>query len=427
MLSSVPRGREPKESEDLIHDSTPHSLLALRMITLGSVCLPGACSPRPGAAVPGGGAVQDVAVTVEAPRESGAAGNLASEFEPLWVSVGEGFACATTVGGQVWCWGDYQRHVLEGLPAGMLTKPTPLPGVERALQVAVGPSHACVLRTDGTVQCWGANERGQCGTTPSATVSVPTEVSGLPKVQRVSIGETLTCAIAGEELYCWGDDPWCRFKGEKPQVALEDKGEIRVVRQALDQACALTANGVWCEGAGSHSGWRTDGPGREEWEPSLYDDPTKIAGGEILDLMVGTAHVCVLRAEGAVQCWGNMLSPGPHVRPTYKQSWALDFEIADARSVSFLGGGDHTTCIVAEGHFKCRRGGTAVETPIEGSGAEVRQLSMRDDSACTLLEAGAIWCWGAKMSAAGVAGQVWSKGAPNADKTAPSPPADEPR
>lgn len=378
-------------------------------VLVAAACPALACGQPPSAAVPKQVSAQDAVVVVEASSHGGGgAGHPQSdELEPVWVSAGVGFACAVTAGGNVLCWGEYRQHEMEGLPAGMLKEPTRMPGIERALQVAVSPTHACVLLTDGTVRCWGANDRGQCGTTPSPWVSAPTEVSGLPKAQHVAVGERVTCAVAGEELYCWGDDPWFPYKGHKPQPTLQHKGEIRAVRLAIDQACVIVEDGLWCMGAGHHLGWRTDAWRPEGWGPPLlWGYFTKIAGGKLTDVMAGTAHTCALRASGTVQCWGNMQTSGPRVEPGYKQSWALDFEIADAKGVDMLGGGEHTTCLVQGGRLKCRRGAKALVTPIDERGGEVRQLSVRDESACALLEGGAIWCWGAKMEAAGMAGRV---------------------
>jgi alpha-tubulin suppressor-like RCC1 family protein len=41
--------------------------------------------------------------------------------------------------------------------------PTPIRGVENAVQVAAGRAFGCALLERGQVRCWGVNSRGQVG------------------------------------------------------------------------------------------------------------------------------------------------------------------------------------------------------------------------------------------------------------------------
>ena len=62
-----------------------------------------------------------------------------------------------------------------GLPA---LSPTPITGIERAVQATGGWYHLCALRDDGAVLCWGDGNFGQRGFDADAGAAV-TRVPGL--------------------------------------------------------------------------------------------------------------------------------------------------------------------------------------------------------------------------------------------------------
>lgn len=71
----------------------------------------------------------------------------------------EGYLCAVTSGGEVWCW--YDAVVAEGhyVPP----PPARVRGITEAIDVDVRDDGGCALTKSGNVLCWGSNERGQCG------------------------------------------------------------------------------------------------------------------------------------------------------------------------------------------------------------------------------------------------------------------------
>lgn len=71
----------------------------------------------------------------------------------------EGYMCAITNSGDVWCWLDPVFANEKYVPPD----PARREGIENAIDVVVGPDSGCALVASGNVLCWGANENGECG------------------------------------------------------------------------------------------------------------------------------------------------------------------------------------------------------------------------------------------------------------------------
>ncbi len=91
------------------------------------------------------------------------------------ISAERRYACAVTVAGAAYCWGENASKLLgsdsatERCGAGSRprvcsTKPLPVGGGLPFRQVAAGWRHACGVGEDGHVYCWGTNEYGELGT-----------------------------------------------------------------------------------------------------------------------------------------------------------------------------------------------------------------------------------------------------------------------
>jgi alpha-tubulin suppressor-like RCC1 family protein len=117
---------------------------------------------------------------------------------------GQGFSCAATASGKVYCWGDNTVGEL-GSAGADSTTPVQVPGITSALGVTARSGFACAWLVDKTVWCWGENYAGQLGNGALSASSPPGPVAGLTTVVEVSAGSTHACALRTDmSVACWG-------------------------------------------------------------------------------------------------------------------------------------------------------------------------------------------------------------------------------
>ena len=128
------------------------------------------------------------------------------------VSVGAGvglygFSCATSIGGDVYCWNPRQRP----------SAATRVPGLTNVAEVSVGDASACALHRDGGVSCWGSNQAGEVGDGTTNPRPRPKRVAGISDAVAVNVsfgsfsGSSYwsitphACALRADgSALCWG-------------------------------------------------------------------------------------------------------------------------------------------------------------------------------------------------------------------------------
>ena len=124
------------------------------------------------------------------------------------LTIGEGYGCARTDAGVVWCWGS---NWMGALGDGTLEDHAARPVVPLApaLEIAGGSAHVCARHAGGSVSCWGSNQFGQVGVRSSGLSDArptPVRVPGVTAEALVAT-DAGTCAITTKhELVCWGSD-----------------------------------------------------------------------------------------------------------------------------------------------------------------------------------------------------------------------------
>jgi alpha-tubulin suppressor-like RCC1 family protein len=118
------------------------------------------------------------------------------------------YMCGVTRAGAVLCWGNnYTGQLGDGTRDHRAT-PTPVSGIDDALQVVAGDLHACALRRSGAVACWGRNEFGAVGDGsmgPSTVRAQPVTPLGVERAVGLALGRAHSCArLANGAISCWG-------------------------------------------------------------------------------------------------------------------------------------------------------------------------------------------------------------------------------
>jgi alpha-tubulin suppressor-like RCC1 family protein len=291
--------------------------------------------------------------------------------------------CAIVEGGQVWCWGLSDGDSLgEGTPSRGIqindtewAYPTPVPvaGLTDAVAVAVGPEHECALRSDGTVACWGLiSLQVTTGGLP-VVPATPVTVSGLTGATAITAGSLFNCALlANGTVECWGEDssgnlgsfsPSDAGASFSPPVVVPGLQGVTAIASGAVHTCALLSTGtVSCWGDDFDLELGSDLSDAGTFPSSCGGHPcsaTPIAVpglSGVTAIAAGGTDTCALRTDGSVQCWGMSGGGG-------------------------LGNGQALA-------------GASLPVDVQGLPGPVRAISVGEDSACALLSAGTVECWG---------------------------------
>ena len=291
--------------------------------------------------------------------------------------------------------------------------------------------HACAIRADNSVACWGNNDYGQLGDGTQIGRTTPVAVKGLTNAigltgndkESCALLGTLTANVAGGSVVCWGaiDVQGAPLANNINFAPTPVAGLTNVVSLASGSFhhCALKADGtVWCWGYQASRSVFGNGP---VLDPTLLTlAPVQVAG--ITDATVlasGNDHVCIIRANKTVKCWGwndygqtgstaltqNGLqpvtdTPTPFAVPGVTNAVSLSLGAATSCAVLANGGmqcwGDNDRGQNASGtaigvlgtqlvHFKP----TPLTTPITNVAAGAQGFP-----ACALKTNGSVTCWG---------------------------------
>lgn len=261
------------------------------------------------------------------------------------VAVGDGFACAVTAMGEVFCWG---RNTYGQLGDGTTTdrlEPVAVAGLGVAAMgtgptgevasLTAGTDHACVGFYVTDALCWGRNDRGQLGIgVVGGQRNTPQRVAKPPAFSEavylfLAAGDKHTCATTFLPWYgvaCWGDNTY----GQLAQRSLTPAQSATPLRASLepeypaitamritsgDRHTCILSSPAWgapfdgrmfCWGGNSHGqlGMGVGGPG------SYSDRPVLVAlnnlGAATLQMIsAGQAHTCAMTSTGRAFCWGS--------------------------------------------------------------------------------------------------------------------------
>lgn len=225
------------------------------------------------------------------------------------ISAGHSHLLAAVEDGRVWTQGRNDQYLL-GLPlAASAPNSGYVPGLSQITAVAAGNDHSLALKANGTVLAWGYNHQGALGdgTQESRSSPVPVPVQGLSGVVALAVGEQLSVALRSDgTVWTWGQ--------YRPPASPPASGSLVPVRvNGLDNVRAVAAGGrsvyavrqdgtVWAWGA-NIVGQLGDGTTTDRQTPVQVLNLTGVAA-----VTAGNGFAGALRSDGTVWTWGFNLS-----------------------------------------------------------------------------------------------------------------------
>lgn len=216
-------------------------------------------------------------------------------------------SCARSRTGDVSCWGLSAGHLGDGKTVQSRV-PVPVLGVKDTLDITASVSYGCAVTRTGELWCWGRFRRIASISDGIETIVEPsiararyrnepaTRVSGITGAAAVVGNEVMVCVRERDQrVRCWH-----REEHSPPgrDMGLSDVAQLVVT---ITGACARTFAGrVWCWQADdlrASADLRVSDTFAGIPQPGPYPRP-------LVDIQAGQEHVCGLRKNGRVVCWG---------------------------------------------------------------------------------------------------------------------------
>jgi len=225
--------------------------------------------------------------------------------------------CAVTTSGELWCWGDFEYFnglLVAGRQDSQRASPARIVGLSQVVGMGLGPNNACAVTVAGQVYCWGDSGSGQIGDNQSTSYpSAPQQVRNLSDAVAVAVSSSGACATrANGVLMCWGSISSVAnsFSGTSSPVPVQvDVGRsVAAVDMAGAGVCAIDSSGsMVCWGAGMARFGAGDEP-----VPYTYRVGTISPRLEqtVSAMATGRNHSCVVTTDTAVRCWGSSYGNG---------------------------------------------------------------------------------------------------------------------
>ncbi len=234
------------------------------------------------------------------------------------LAVGGQHNCALDLTGAAWCWG-FNWMGETGSPRLGLTERDPVLVSESLSFVAISASqgYTCALTAEGALYCWGWGDAGQLGVEPPPACganlggsvfcsAIPVPASTSQRLVDVSTGNLHACALTHEgRALCWGDNGQGQLGDERHGLRMvpgwtTDRG-WSAIAPGLGLTCGIETGGAaFCWGLNRYG--QVGSPGA----PELSSMPQRVAGGHTFTrLSSGLGHVCALDATGGAYCWGD--------------------------------------------------------------------------------------------------------------------------
>jgi alpha-tubulin suppressor-like RCC1 family protein len=329
------------------------------------------------------------------------------------IAAGGARSCATTAGGDLFCWGSNSWGELGSGDRLQRVQPLRVEGAS-ARRVAVGPSANCSVSAAGGVQCWGNHGQGTLGDGTQPYVPAPAQVQTEAVVRvSTSLDGNHACSVDGAGvLRCWGDNLYGQLGTGSLQtrnVPTQVAEGFAEVAAGAEHTCAISQlGGLWCWGNNVYGQLGLSG------SPQLLQ-PQPVPGLEsgVLGLALGSYHSCAITAGRRLACWGRNLYGQLGNGDTFSQSSPLI--VPDLENVvEVVAGRDHTCVRTADQVVHCwgsqqqgQTGNGVVSTspslrpePALGLAGGATAITAGRHHTCAIDTAGAAKCWGGAFQGA---------------------------
>ncbi len=310
------------------------------------------------------------------------------------------------------CWGSNSRAGLGVGHVRDISLPEAVIGLSGATSIAMGTFSTCALLTDQRVKCWGSSEYGH-GNGNGSNISNPVAVPNLSSVTNLNTNYYRTCAIKEDQsVHCWGpsDGPYGLLGSATSQILTTPThfaalSTVTNMSQSTFHSCAILADKtIRCWGAGS-SGQLGNG------SSTLSNTPVTVSGiSNAAKLASGRIHNCAMLDDGTVKCWGNNLntlgngSTSTSNTPVTVTGMTGIIDISGG-SPGYWSGYDHMCLLKNDGTVWCwgensngqLGDGTTTDrtTPVQVSGiTNAVKISATSGISCALLSDATVKCWG---------------------------------
>jgi alpha-tubulin suppressor-like RCC1 family protein len=273
-------------------------------------------------------------------------------------------------------------------------------------RLGVGYRHVCRI-ADGSLACWGENRASQLGVGDNMPRDTPTQVGDDHSWLELSAAEEHTCAIASPgRLYCWGNNLSGQLgTGDTATHNKPDRvgtyDDFERVFCGGDSSCALRARGaLYCWGA---SGRLLGGSG-DVLTPEIIDEPIEVLPGtHFKQVSLGAAHVCAVRDDGALLCWGQ--NNDGQLGLGMVSDMARQPTVLPRSNWTQVAAGQHHTCAIrSEGQLYCWGRGDSLELGVGmrralqptrvGQDSDWQSVAVGGSHTCAIKRNRQLYCWG---------------------------------
>jgi len=249
-----------------------------------------------------------------------------------------------------------------------------------------GDHFTCAILKTGNVACWGAGSQGQLGNGAGPDQPKPTTIEGLTGAKHIALASTYGCVLGGERAArCWGT-------GRSPDGRSLDRARPTLVP-------GMIVNDI--SGSGLLMCARIEGGKVICWGTEKTPNPN--VAGKPVDVQVAATHGCVMKEDGAVQCWDAEQWGGVGTEAMNRPSLPSP--------ANALGTGDAFACVIGKDKLVYCWGandlgqlglapdyvGHEKPEPVPGV-RDAEWLAVGEASVCAILAGGAVTCWGANSS-----------------------------
>jgi len=355
------------------------------------------------------------------------------------VASGNGFTCALSQTGTVYCWGLNSSGQLgnnsttsSDVPVAVTTSGV-LSGVV-VTSISAGANFMCAASGAGAVYCWGSESNGQLGngvTTGSSSVPVAvTATTGTPlyqvAVSQVSAGPNAACALSSAGgVYCWGNNADGQLGNNTTTSsatpvavtvgapsAILSTTVVTQISTGNNFACAASGAGVaYCWGYDTNGQLGNNATAESNVPVAVYTSGA-LSGKTLIQIDSGYDATCVLDGTGIAYCWGNNGDDQLGTTSVTQSTVALVEPVGSVPAVATLAqlaGGQYFNCEVdstgapycwglnSSGQLGNTDTGINFSVPVAVSPQQATTIAAGYSHTC-VIRGGHAFCWGSNSN-----------------------------